>query len=164
MAASNIHTNVFHPPSIITYEEAPVIDRPSQSMEASASEAHNPPQPTEPSPAAGETVAQSLKRLECLIEANTERQKDQFIELQRTLSANGKLAQQSILLAHQSIKKAEDAITLAKDIKNDTRGLVPACTRRGAIPSDAKPVRIPKLRLSVHTINTEKPPFGSSLR
>jgi hypothetical protein len=68
-------------------------------------------------------VAQSLKRLECLIEANTERQKDQFIELQRTLSANGRLAQQSILLSHQSLKKAEDAIILAKDIKNDTRGL-----------------------------------------
>ncbi|KAG2093741.1 uncharacterized protein F5147DRAFT_657360 [Suillus discolor] len=124
MAASNIHTNVLHPPPIVTYNKAPVIHSPAQSMEASASEVHDPLQSIESSSAAEvETVAQSLKRLECLIEANTERQNVQFIEIKRTLLANGDLAQQSIVLAHRSLKRAEDAIKLAEDIKNDTRGL-----------------------------------------
>ncbi|KAG1725985.1 hypothetical protein EDB19DRAFT_1945408 [Suillus lakei] len=119
--ASSIHTNVSDRLSMATSYEVPIIHNPAQSGEVC-----DPQQSIELSSITStevETVAQSLKRLECLIQGNTETQKNGFTEIKRRLSANFDLANKSIALAHESLQKAKDAISLAEDIKNDTRGL-----------------------------------------
>ncbi|KAG1763008.1 hypothetical protein EV702DRAFT_1052003 [Suillus placidus] len=120
MAASSISD----PPSITSSDEAPVIRYPVQSMAGSVGEVHNPLQSVELSSAIEvETVAQSLKRLESLIEKNTKTQEDRFDEIKASLSANFVLANTSIKLAHDSLQKANSALSLVKEIRNDTKGL-----------------------------------------
>ncbi|KAG1766222.1 hypothetical protein EV702DRAFT_1050757 [Suillus placidus] len=110
--------------SITSSDEAPVIRYPVQSMAGSVGEVHNPLQSVELSSAIEvETVAQSLKRLESLIEKNTKTQEDRFDEIKASLSANFVLANTSIKLAHDSLQKANSALSLVKEIRNDTKGL-----------------------------------------
>ncbi|KAG2336604.1 hypothetical protein BDR05DRAFT_1005702 [Suillus weaverae] len=120
MAASSISD----PLSITSSDEAPVIRYPVRSMAESVCEVHNPLQSIELSSAIEvETVAQSLKRLESLIEKNTKTQEDQFDEIKASLLANFVLANISIKLAHDSLQKANSALSLVKEIRNNTKGL-----------------------------------------
>ncbi|KAG2029696.1 hypothetical protein BDR03DRAFT_1018060 [Suillus americanus] len=111
-------------PSIASSDEAPGIHYPAQFMAGSVGKVHSPTQSVEPSsPIEVETVAQSLQRLESAIKNITKTHEDEFREIKASLSANFNLANAGIKLVHESNKKAETALNLVKDIRNDTRGL-----------------------------------------